>query len=65
VPEGDDKPYGCLSGFFVRVGPNLQKLTRDGIIKFIKAEGKIRFDELDNSKFDYKRHFARISSICS
>jgi len=57
VSEGDDKPYSCGSGFYVRVGPNSQKLTRDRIIQFIKAEGKILFDELNNATFDYERHF--------
>jgi ATP-dependent DNA helicase RecG len=57
VPEGDDKPYSCGSGFYVRVGPNSQKQTRDQIIEFITAEGKILFDELNNTTFDYERHF--------
>jgi len=57
VKEGDDKPYKCSAGFFTRVGPNSQKLSRDEIIAFIKSEGKIRFDELINLKFDYKKHF--------
>lgn len=57
VKEGDDKPYKCSSGFYTRVGPNSQKLNRDEIIEFFKAEGKIRFDELINLKFDYNIHF--------
>jgi ATP-dependent DNA helicase RecG len=57
VREGDDKPYKCSSGFFLRVGPNSQKLNRDEIVAFIKAEGKVRFDELTCTKFDFKRHF--------
>jgi ATP-dependent DNA helicase RecG len=57
VREGEDKPYKCSSGFYTRVGPNSQKLNRDEIIEFIKAEGKIRFDELVNLKFDYKKQF--------
>jgi len=28
VPEGKEKPYGCSKGFFVRIGPNSQKLTK-------------------------------------
>lgn len=59
VREGDDKPYKCSSGFFLRVGPNSQKLNRDEIVAFIKAEGKVRFDELTCTKFDFKRHFDR------
>ncbi len=57
VREGGDKPYKCSSGFYIRVGPNSQKLNRNDIIEFFKAEGKIRFDELINLKFDYNTHF--------
>ncbi len=57
VREGDDKPFKCSSGFYTRVGPNFQKLNRNEIIEFIKAEGKLRFDELINLKFDYDAHF--------
>jgi ATP-dependent DNA helicase RecG len=57
VREGEDKPYKCSSGFYIRVGPNSQKLSRNEIIEFCKAEGKIRFDELINLKFDYNIHF--------
>jgi ATP-dependent DNA helicase RecG len=57
VREGGDKPYKCSSGFYIRVGPNSQKLNRNEIIEFCKAEGKIRFDELINLKFDYNTHF--------
>ncbi|MEK6572260.1 MAG: RNA-binding domain-containing protein, partial [Bacteroidota bacterium] len=59
VKEGDDKPYKCSSGFYLRVGPNSQKLNRDEIVAFIKAEGKVRFDELVCRKFDFKKHFDR------
>jgi ATP-dependent DNA helicase RecG len=57
VREGDDKPYKCSSGFYTRVGPNAQKLDRDEIVEFFKSEGKIRFDELVNPRFDYDSHF--------
>lgn len=57
VREGEDKPYRCSDGFFTRVGPNSQKMTRDEIVDFFKSEGKIRFDELINLKFDYADHF--------
>ncbi|HBY20425.1 MAG: hypothetical protein A2Y24_07450 [Clostridiales bacterium GWE2_32_10] len=45
VPEGKSKPYSCSKGFYLRVGPNSQKLERNEIIEFIQAEGKVRFDE--------------------
>jgi len=57
VREGNDKPYKCASGFYLRVGPNSQKLNRDEIIEFFKSEGKIRYDELVCTRFDYKEHF--------
>lgn len=57
VREGEDKPYKCASGFYTRVGPNSQKMNRNEIIEFFKEEGKIRFDELVNLKFDYDTHF--------
>ena len=57
VREGDDKPYECSSGFFKRLGPNSQKMTRDEIIDFFKSEGKIRFDELTEPKFNYPKGF--------
>ncbi len=57
VREGDDKPYKCSSGFYKRIGPNSQKINRNEIIDFYKSEGKIRFDELENMKFNYNKHF--------
>jgi ATP-dependent DNA helicase RecG len=57
VREGDDKPYKCSTGFYLRVGPNSQKLNRDEIIDFFKAEGKIRYDELVCTRFNYDEHF--------
>jgi len=59
VREGSDKPYKCSSGFYNRLGPNSQKLHRDDIIDFFKTEGKIRFDELFNPKFDFKKQFSK------
>ena len=53
INEAENKPYSCSDGFFLRIGPNSQKLTRDQIISFIKSEGKIRFEELTNDKFHY------------
>lgn len=45
VPEGTDKPYRCSEGFFLRIGPNSQQLTRDEILAFAIKGGKVRFDE--------------------
>ncbi|MCK4420571.1 putative DNA binding domain-containing protein [candidate division WOR-3 bacterium] len=57
VREGADKPYKCSAGFFKRIGPISQKMTRNEIIDFIKSEGKIKFDELTVSKFSYLKDF--------
>lgn len=57
VFEGIDKPYKCSSGFYNRVGPNSQKMSRNDIIDFVKTEGKVRFDEIVCRKFEYEEHF--------
>jgi len=57
VREGADKPYKCSSGFYNRIGPNSQKLGRQEIIEFMKAESKIKFDEMINPHFSYKKDF--------
>ena len=45
VPEGKDKPYCCNEGFFLRIGPNSQHLSRDEILRFAIRSNKVRFDE--------------------
>jgi ATP-dependent DNA helicase RecG len=44
VPEGRNKPYMCRRGFYIKIGPNSQKLSRDEILKFGVKEGRVRFD---------------------
>jgi ATP-dependent DNA helicase RecG len=46
VPEGTHKPYSCPSGFYLRSGPNSQKLERDSIVEFFQSEGRVRYDEI-------------------
>ncbi|MDE0119818.1 MAG: helix-turn-helix domain-containing protein [Bdellovibrionales bacterium] len=73
VPEGNEKPYGCSRGFFMRVGANSQKMTRNEILNFYKKEGRIRFGELINDKANFKKdfdskafkHFLKLSNISS
>ncbi len=73
VPAGEEKPYGCSRGFFMRVGANSQKMTRDEIINFFKKEGRVHFEELVNKKanfakdFDKKafKYFLKLSGISS
>jgi len=74
VPEGSNKPYYCSQGFFLRSGPNSQKLERNTIIEFFQNEGQIRYDEIVRKdlplleKFNeiaYKRYIrsAKISDV--
>jgi ATP-dependent DNA helicase RecG len=46
VPEGTQKPYSCPQGFYLRSGPNSQKLARDSLIEFFRNEGRVRYDEI-------------------
>lgn len=72
VPEGSNKPYQCSDGFYIRIGSNSQKLTRDKILNLCIKSGKIRFDEqiceafhfndFDDFKFRYYLELAKISS---
>jgi len=34
-------------------------MTRNEILDFFKSEGKVRFDEVINTKFDYAKDFSR------
>jgi len=54
-----NKPHQCKEGFFLRQGPNSQKLTRDRIIQFCIDEAKIKFDTQINTKFKYPEDFDR------
>ena len=57
VEEGINKPYRCRGGFFLRNGPNSQKLNRDEILQMILSEGKFHFDETINKDFYYATDF--------
>jgi ATP-dependent DNA helicase RecG len=57
VAEGENKPYQCSQGFYLRTGANSQKLTRDEIIEFSVGEGKIKFDEQINKNFNFPEDF--------
>ncbi len=52
IKEGSNKPYKCSSEFYLRQGANSQKMSRDEILDFAIGEGKIKFDEQINRKFD-------------
>jgi len=74
IPEGTHKPYSCPAGFYLRSGPNSQKLDRNSIIDFFQNEGRVRYDEIvrDDLPIDerfnetaYKRYIkmAKISNV--
>ena len=74
VPEGSNKPYSCSRGFYLRSGPNSQKLERNSIIEFLQSEGKVIYDSIVNEKYpitdnfseaEYKRYLvkAKISDV--
>ena len=57
VPEGKNKPYSCKEGFYLRMGPNSQKMKRDEIIDLITSVNTRTFDSLFNKRFDFKKDF--------
>ena len=71
VKEGQNKPYSCKEGFYIRMGPNSQKMKRNDILKLAYKSGNIRFDEqvcvdfdwkdFDDEKFEYFLSLAKIS----
>jgi len=46
VPEGAKKPYSCAKGFYLRSGPNSQKLDRASIIEFFQNEEYVHYDQI-------------------
>lgn len=54
VKEGSNKPYSCSGGFFMRMGANSQKMTRNEILALAIKTGKVRYDEQVCSNFDWK-----------
>jgi ATP-dependent DNA helicase RecG len=59
VHESDAKPVQCSEGFFWRQGSVTQKLSREEIRDFFRAEGAIRFDLSRCSRFRYPQDFDR------
>ena len=57
VPEGKSKPYSCPNGFYLRSGPNSQKLERNDIIEFLQTEGKVIYDALVNDDYVISNNF--------
>jgi ATP-dependent DNA helicase RecG len=54
VKEGINKPYSCSYGFFMRMGANSQKMSRDEILTLAIKSGKVRYDEQICNNFDWK-----------
>ena len=59
VRESDGKPVQCSDGFFWRQGAVSQKLSREEIRDFFRAEGVIRFDLTPCPRFRYPEDFDR------
>ena len=57
VRESEAKPVQCSDGFFWRQGAGTQKLSRDEIRDFFRAEGAIRFDLSPCPRFRYPQEF--------
>ena len=57
VPESENKPHRCSSGFYIRSGASSQKLTRDEILNFAEKEDMINFDKQTCKDFSFKRDF--------
>ena len=53
ISEGRSKPYRCSSGFYMRQGPNSQKMKTSDIKKMVLSQSKIRFDEKTDKNFDF------------
>ncbi len=58
VPSGDMKPYRCSSGFYIRVGPNSEKLKTTEIIDLVLSAHSGLFDETINSKCKFPDDFS-------
>jgi ATP-dependent DNA helicase RecG len=48
VPEGQEKPYRCKEGFYLRQGPTTQKLSTAEIRRLVLEAGSYHFDETLN-----------------
>ena len=57
VDESFDKPVRCSKGFFLREGPNSQKLTRNEILALAAGTGKFKFDMQPCRSFNYSEDF--------
>lgn len=61
IPKGANRPYSCSDGFYIRIGPNSQKLGRNEIIELFQSEGLIQFDKLEHRRADFLSDFDRFA----
>lgn len=61
IPKGANRPYSCSDGFYLRIGPNSQKLGRNEIIELFQSEGLIQFDKLEHQRADFLSDFDRFA----
>ncbi len=59
VKEGEDKPYRCGDGFFLRIGAVNQKMSRDEIMDLALRVCRIRFETLQQIQFQYPKDFSK------
>lgn len=70
VEEGNDKPYRCKDGFFLREGPSCIKLSRNEIVSLIIRQGNYHYDEMYNNDFSFlkdfdEKKFVRFLKLCN
>jgi ATP-dependent DNA helicase RecG len=58
VFESGQKPHGCSEGYFLRTGPNSQKMNRDELARFLRAQSPSFFDETPCPRFRYPADFS-------
>ena len=58
VKEGEQKPYKCADGFYLRSGAANQKLSRDEILDLAIRLNRIRFEGLQVFDFRYPGSFS-------
>lgn len=61
VKEGEEKPYKCSDGFFVRMGATNQKLGRDEILDLATKVNRIRYEAIEELDFRYPDDFSKDS----
>lgn len=58
VAESSQKPHGCSEGYFLRTGPNSQKMNRDELLRFLRVQSPSFFDQMPCPDFRYKTDFS-------